>query len=154
MKRTPRILLIGLLAGVAGAALVGCKSLDKPASASFASVRVQGFSREQIRAATMVVFAQDGYTVVKLEGSELAFEKEGSRWDRIAYGNWMDNDAVWVRVNVSVLPLSDGVFLLQCQAFKVRDKGDRVFEEQVRMKNNHSKPYQALLDKVPGQLKR
>jgi hypothetical protein len=36
----------------------------------------------------------------------------------------------------------------------VRDKGDATFEQQVRLKNSHSKPYQALLDKVLGQVNR
>ena len=59
-----------------------------------------------------------------------------------------------MRVRVSVVPVSDGVFELRCQAFRVQHKGDAVFEEEVRLKKNRSKPYQALLDKVPGQLAR
>jgi len=153
MKLPPQILLTSMLLASASIGLIGCKSLDKPESASFASVRIQGHTVEQIRAATVVVFQQDGYTPVDVGRSEMVFEKQGSRWDRIAYGNWIDDASVWVRVRVSVVPLSEGVFRLQCQAFKVRDKGDAVFEEQVRLRNNRSKPYQALLDKVLGQLK-
>ena len=149
-----QILLTGLLLATASTTLVGCKSLDKPASASFASVRIQGGTPEQIRAATVVVFQQDGYTSVNVKQLEMVFEKEGSRWDRIAYGSWVDDASVWVRVRVSVDPISEGACWLQCQAFRVRNKGDPVFEEQVRLRNNRSKPYQALLDKVPGQLKR
>ena len=143
-----------MLLATAGAGVIGCKSLDKPHSASFASVQIQGHTAEQIRAATVVVFEQDGYAPADVGRSEMVFEKQGSRWDRIAYGSWIDDDAVWVRVRVSMVPLSEGVFRLQCQAFKVRDKGDAVFEQQVRLRNNQSKPYQALLDKVLGQLGR
>lgn len=62
--------------------------------------------------------------------------------------------SVQVRVRVSAVPVFDGVLELQCQAFRVQHKGDAVFEEEVRLKQNRSKPYQALLDKVPGQLAR
>ena len=147
-------LLASLLAAAASTALIGCKSLDKPDSASFASVRIQGHTAEQIRAATVVVFQQDGYTAVNVPRPEMVFEKEGSRWDRIAYGSFADDAAVWVRVKVSVAPLSDGAYRLQCQAFKVRDKGDRAFEQEVRLRNNRSKPYQTLLDKVLRQVNR
>jgi hypothetical protein len=34
----------------------------------------------------------------------------------------------------------------------VRHKGEATYEEVVRLKNNRSQPYQALLDKVPGRL--
>jgi hypothetical protein len=154
MKPIPQILLASIMAVVASTVVIGCKSVDKPISASFAWVEIQGHTPEQIRAATVVVFQQEGYTAVEVQRSELVFEKEGSRWDKIAYGGWMDDSGVWIRVRVSMVPLSDGVFRLQCQAFKVRDKGDAVFENQVRMGTNRSKPYQALLDKVPGRLVR
>jgi len=154
MKPPPWILLASLLLATASIALMGCKSLDKPASAGFASVQIQGHTAEQIRAATVVVFQQDGYTAVDAPRTEMVFEKEGSRWDRIAYGSWVDEASVWLRVRVSMVPISADTFRLQCQAYKVRDKGDALSEHQVRIMNNHSKPYQALLDKVLGQLQR
>jgi len=154
VKPIHRNILTSILLAVTSTALISCKSLDKPDSASFASVRIQGHTAEQIRAATVVVFQQDGYTAVDVQRAEMGFEKEGSRWDRIAYGSFVDDAAVWIRVRASVFPLSEGVFLLRCQAYKVRDKGDAVFEQQVRLRNNHSKPYQALLDRVLGQVNR
>ena len=153
MKATLQNFATSLWVASATLVLIGCKSMDQPNSASFASVRIQGHTAEQIRAATVVVFQQNGYLAVGGR-SEMVFEREGSRWDQIAYGGFVDDASVWVRVRVSVVPLSEGVFRLQCQAFKVRDKGDSVFEQQVRLKNNHSKPYQALLDKVLGQVNR
>ena len=154
MKPTAQILLAGVLLATASTALVGCKSLDKPASASFASVRIQGHTPDQIRAATVVVFQLDGYTATEVQRSEMVFEKEGSRWDQIAYGSWVNDAPVWIRVRASMVPLSADVFRLQCQAFKVRNKGDPLAEDEVKIRNNHSKPFQALLDKVLGQLKR
>ncbi len=100
------------------------------------------------------MFQQDGYVAAGGQRPEMIFEREGSRWDQIAYGSWVNDAPVWLRVRVSVVPLSADTFRLQCQAYKVRDKGDPFTEDQVRIRSNHSKPYQALLDKVLGQLKR
>ena len=116
------------------------------------AVRIQGHTSEQIRAATVVVFQQDGYTAVDVHRAEMVFEKPGSRWDRIAHGSWIDEAPVAVRVRVSVVPVSDGAFDLRCQAFRVRHTGEAVFEEQVPLKADQNKEFQDLLDKVPGRL--
>ena len=50
------MLLASLLLATASIVLIGCKSLDRPASASFASARIQGHTPEQIRGATVLVF--------------------------------------------------------------------------------------------------
>jgi len=150
--RFRKIPLTSLLVAVAGVAVIGCQSGGKPVSAPFAAVRIQGHTAEQIRAATAVVFQQNGYAAVNVHGAEMVFEKEGTEWDRIVHGSWMDQTPVQVRVRVSVVPVSNGMFELRCQAFRVKYKGDAAFEEEVRLKQNRSKPYQALLDKVPGQL--
>jgi len=153
MNAKPQRLLASLVLVTVSLGLVGCKSLDKPASASFASVRIQGRTPEQIRDATVAVFKQDGYLAVGTTPPNLVFEKEGSRWDRMAYGSWVDDQPVCIRVKASIVVLSEAACRLQCNAYMVRSKGDKVFEEEVRLKNNHSKPYQALLDKVLGRLK-
>ncbi|MCX6925706.1 MAG: hypothetical protein NT154_21215 [Verrucomicrobia bacterium] len=154
MKRTLQVLLDSILLVTAGTVLLGCKSMDKPASASFASVRIQGHTREQIRGATVVVFQQAGYAAADVSGADMIFETEGSRWDQIAYGSWVNDAPVWIRVRVSMVALSTDLYRLQCQAYKVRNKGDPLTEDQVIIKNRNSKPYQALLDKVLGQLNR
>jgi len=154
LKLTLRTLLAGLFVAAASAALIGCKSLNEPDSASFASVRIQGHTPEQIRGATVVVFQQEGYTAAGAQRPEMVFEREGTRWDQIAYGSWVNEAPVWLRVKVSMVPLAGDTVRLQCQAYKILNKGDPLAEEQVRIGHSHRKPYQELLDKVLGQLKR
>jgi len=154
MKPTLQNLVTGIFVAAVSIALIGCKSLNKPSSASFASVQIAGHTAEQIRAVSVVVFQRGGYTAVSGQRGEMVFEKEGSRWDQIAYGSWVNEAPVWIRVRVSMVPLSADTFRLQCQAYKVRNKGDPFIEDQVRIQNRHRKPYQALLDQVLGQLKR
>jgi hypothetical protein len=154
MKSSAQLLAASLALVILSPALIGCKSLDKPNSESFASVRILGHTPAQIRAATVVVFQQAGFVAARMEGEEMIFEREGSRWDQIAYGSWVEGGSVWVRARVTLVPMTDGYHRLACQAYQVRGKGDPVFEEQVRMKKNRSKDYQDLLVKVVGQLNR
>ena len=125
--------------------------MNKPGSGAFASVQIPGHTPEQVRGAALLEFEYDGYVPVEVKRDEMVFEKEGTRWDQIAYGGWIDN-RVWVRVNVWVVPLSGGLCQLQCQAFKVRDKGNPIGEEPVRLRSSQNKPYQAVLDKVAARL--
>src|ERR1039457_4239706 len=117
MRITLQILLASLVGALAGGVVIGCKSVDRPASESFASVRIQGHPPEQIRAATAVVFQQDGYTAMDVHHAKMVFEKTASRWDRIAYGNWIDEAPTTVRVRVLVAPVSNEMFDLRCEAF-------------------------------------
>ena len=147
-------LALAVLTVVMGLPGAGCKSLDQPASASFASVEISGHTADQIRAATVVVFQQDGYSSQNLKRKEMVFEKEGSRWDQIAYGDWVISGGVWIRVKAAVVPLADGRYRLECTAYRLTNKGTPTFEEEVRFTNARSKPFQALLDKVAQQLRR
>ena len=154
MRTTPRLLLATLLVACASASAIGCKSAGPPAPASFASVRIRDHTPDQIRAAAAVVFQQDGYTATDVRHAEMIFEKPGTQWERIAHGSWMDEAPVLVRVRLKVVAVANGAFELQCQAFQVRHKGEAPAEQELRLKNNRSAPYQALLDKVAGRLAR
>ena len=130
---------------------LGCHSTDRPASASFASTTITGNTPGQIRDAAIVVFRQDGYKATRIDPNSLLFEKEGTKMNEIAYGSWLGDVPVWVRVKASVEPLGEMTFRLQCRAFMVRDRG-RATEEEVALSNLHKGSYQKLLDKVAQQL--
>ncbi len=152
MKTMLQILLASLLGALTGGVVTGCKSVDQPGSGSFASVRIQGHTLEQVRAAIASVFRQDGYTATDVRHPEMVFEKPDSKWERVVQGSWVDERPFMIRVRVSVVPVSDGGFEIRCQAFSVRRKINASVEEEVRLKKSRSEPYQALLNKVPGSL--
>jgi hypothetical protein len=129
----------------------GCHSTDRPASASFASTTISGNTPGQIRDAAIVVFQQDGYKATRIDPNSLLFEKEGTKMNEIAYGSWLGDVPVWVRVKASVVPLGEMTFRLQCRAFMVRDRGTAT-EEEVTLSNLHKGSYQKLMDQVAQQL--
>jgi hypothetical protein len=130
----------------------GCKSTDKPESARFASVEIQGSTAAQIRDAIMAVFQAHEYLLARPGMTKLVFERKGSNWNNLAYGNWIDETGVWVRVKVSVVPLGETACRVECHAFLLRGRGEST-EEEIRVKNYRSGPYQKLMDEVAARLK-
>ena len=127
-----------------------CESTGKPASGQFASVELQGNTPGQIRDVAVEVFKEHQYVVSRSRPDTMVFEREGTEWDNIAYGNWMGG-AVWVRVKASIVPVSEGTFRLQCNAFMVRDRGGST-EEETKLTSLKSHSYQKLLDEVSQRL--
>jgi hypothetical protein len=125
---------------------LGCKSTGKPASAHFASVEIQGNTPGQIRDVTVEVFKEHEYLVTHSAPANMMFEKEGTEWDKVAYGNWLGG-AVWIRVRASIVPISEEKFRLQCNAFMVRDRGN-ASEEEVKLTSLQSHSYQKLLEEI------
>jgi hypothetical protein len=132
----------------------GC-SLGKPASASFASVVIANRNIEQIQQAAKAVFQGDGYSASAGSGNTLVFEKEGTQANNLAQNGLVGTHygaQTVIRVRTDIVDLGSGSFRLQCQTFMVRNAGDSFFEDEHRLANIRSGPYQKLLDEVAKRL--
>ena len=135
-------------------ASAGC-GLFRPGSASFASVKISNHSPEEIVQTTTQVFQADGYRGGS-SGTKMIFEKEGSRMSNLAYEGVVNThygSQTIVRVRAEVVDLGKGAHRLQCQAYMVRGAGEGFMEEEQRLVNARSRPYQSLLNQVADQLK-
>ncbi len=139
----PTLCLVVALA----AAVTGCQSTRSSSPSSFASVTIGGSSVENIRNVTIAVFERQGYKAASTEPDDLVFERVGSRADQRSFGNW-DGKRVWERVKAQIDYQLNGVYQLQCQAYIVRDYGQAAIEDEVRLVNRRSKPYQEMLNAV------
>ena len=128
----------------------GCQSLTAPAGAGFASVKIGGKTVEQIHAATVSGFQNEGYRA-ELGTDGLVFEREGSRWDEIAYGSNLGRDKLLNRVRAQVVDLGNGTCRLQCTAYAVRCAGPRI-EDETKLPHRRSGYYQGLLEQVAQKL--
>lgn len=154
MKQVPGLTLALTIACVALGS--GCRSVNKPASASFASVVIAGLSMEQIEETATAVFQADGYAAFRTQGGQMVFEKEGTQKDQIAYAGVVGahyGERVSVRVRTEIVDLGVGTLRLQCRAYIVRNAGQSFSEEEVPLLNMKSRPYQKLLDEVARRLK-
>lgn len=149
LKKSDALALLSLIA----LSVCSCRSLDQPASASFASVIIADRTDDEVHHAADAVFAEAGYESFIKPGGGMIFEKEGTRGNQIAHGGWIEDRSVRERVKAEIVTLPNGSHRLQCHAFMVRHAGDSFFEEEVRLANFRGGPYQKLLEQVAARLK-
>lgn len=133
----------------------GCR-LGKPASASFASVKIAGHSPQQIQEAAAKVFREDGYAVLAGGNGQMVFQKEGTRANNIGQNGLVGSyygEQTAIRVVAELIDLGEDSFRLQCQAYMVRNPGDSFFEDTHPLTNVRRMPYQRLLNKVASEVK-
>lgn len=134
-----------------------CSSMDKPASASFASVIISNQSLEKIHYAADTVFANNGYQSIRLPNRGQVFEKEATKGEQIAYAGFVgahEGERTIVRVRMGIQPQGAHAYLLDCKASVVTSPGDFVNEQTFPLFGFQSKPYQQLLDEIKGTLQR
>ncbi len=147
---TPRILLLGILAGCL-IGLAGCESAKQPGSQSHASVQIHSRSSAEIQQTTTAVFREKGYALALATPGEMVFERPGSRSDALKWGG-LDGKGVTMRVKIQVTEYV-GSHLLQADAYAVRNSDDAFFQSESRNILLNRRPYQKLLDEVADRLK-
>jgi hypothetical protein len=153
-----RIPVRGILRSWAGIAwllcwitAVGCRSTGQADSTILASVVLRGNTPGQIGQVTREVFQKHEYTVAEAGLDRLVFEKKGSGMNNLAYGSWLPDEPIWVRVRASIVSVGEEAFRLQCRAWLVRDRGSAA-EEEIRIGHMHHRPYDELLGEVAARL--
>jgi hypothetical protein len=132
-----------------GFSAAGCRTAGNSPGSRFAWVVIRGNTPGQIENVTREVFVENGYLSATSRSNTMVFERKGSALDEVAYGGLI-NQAVWVKVTADVVPVGEAAFRLECNAYRVEDKGTPT-EEETRLWRSH--PYQKLLDQVATRLK-
>lgn len=153
---SPRIRVLGLWLALlvsccVGLFFAGCASEGKPSSSRFAFVKIQGNTPGQICDVATQVFHAHGYEGTRSDLSHLVFEKKATGMSNLTYGNWGDGPLT-LRVKADILPDGEQTYLLECQAYMVRDKGGSL-EEEIKMGKMKNGPFQTLLDEVANRLR-
>ena len=105
--------------------LAGCR-LAAPGSASFASVVIPNRSPSEIQSAAAQVFQADGYVGGRTGPMQMAFQKDGTHGQNLAYegiANTHYGAQSVVRVRAEIVDLGNGSYRLQCHAFIATKKG-------------------------------
>jgi hypothetical protein len=129
--------------------LAGCRTPPPAGSGSLAWVEIAGRTSAEIRQTVNTIFQEDGYHLVTNSAWATIFEKPGSGLNNLADGGWFSG--VTVRVSVHISPQSNASYLLHCDAFMVRDAGDRSVEEARKIHFKRG-PYQKLLNRVKSRM--
>lgn len=129
----------------------GCSSMDKPASASFASVVIVNQTPAKIRQAVIAVFQDNGYSILPQTDGSLAFQREATRSEQLSYAGiagTQEGERVAMRVLVNIQPKNPSAYWVGAKAYAVCNPDQPVFENTTALFNFQSGPYQKLMDQV------
>jgi len=130
--------------------LAGCRSHPAPQQLPISELVIHGNTPGQIRKVTEAVFTEKGYETMHKSGqSPMVFEKKGTKWENLAYGDW--SGPVWIRVDVSLERAGEEAFRLDYKARLLQDRGETT-EEEVRMAHINVRPFQEILAEIGKRL--
>lgn len=152
--KTRRMFALGvrMLFILAAICAAGCKSLDKPASVSFASVSLsRAYTTEQIQEAAVKVFQQNGYQSLPQPDGSLMFEREATRGEQISYAGiygTQQGEKVVIQVRMTIQVRDSGTWWVGCKAFAVSNPDDPINSSTTPLMHFQSKPFQKLMEDV------
>lgn len=121
-----------------------------PDDGSLASVFITNSTRAAISEVTFNVFRESGFMLKTSAGGELVFEREGTKWDTLAYGGWFES--IWIRARIAVVAYELGVFRLSCKVYRVDGRGDLAMGEEKLVSRKSAEYYQGLLNQVRSRI--
>ena len=134
-----------LLVGIA--CLGGCSTTDQADSGEMASVTISGHTDAEIQRATAKVFLSNAYQQVDLR----TFEKQGTGWDKMAYGGWSSNP-VWIRMRINITSAGAGQSILAGDAYAVVDRNEATMEEEKKLSVSYRSECKKILDQAKARL--
>ena len=128
----------------------GCSSTSKKAPGFQASIRLENVPRDEIQQTVEKVFAAQQWELYR-GGPELVFDRKAGGMETFAYSSW-SGKGVHSRAKVTIKNDGTGGYIVGCNAYVVRDRGDPVFEEEQKLIRLSGGEYQKLLDEVKKKL--
>jgi hypothetical protein len=141
-----------VLAPVLLALFAGCQTFNSPPANNLASVTITNRTMPQIASAIQEVFATHYFQGSQTGPYGFTYERPGNRMNNLAYGSYMFDEKVTVRVKVNVQPVYGGQFLLSCNAALVEDANDPIFQDSHQVRLLRKWPYAELLRDIRTQL--
>jgi len=121
-----------------------------PDDGSLASVFVTNTTRSAISEAAFLVMRENGFIYKTSAEGSMVYEREGSKWDQVAYGGWFEK--IWTRVRIAVDAYQIGVFRVSCKVFRVDGRGDLSMGEERLISPKNAEYYQGLLNQVQARI--
>jgi len=137
------------LVGLCLALLEGCQSPNTSRSDALVSATVDCSSLARVRVAVIKVFEAAEFEGKSVFDPEMVLERRGSLGDNLLHGGLLSGKTI-ERVRVRVTPIGAETFRLDCNAFTVQYAGDRVMEEEYRIRRRG--PYLQLLEQIQRQV--
>jgi len=147
-----RNLMAAALAGVLALCVTGCQSFSDVPSGKLASITITNQSMANVADATAAVFASHGFNGGQTAPGQYTYTRPGSRTDNLAYGSFMFDEMVTIKVVVVTKQLTPGSIFVGCNAWLVEADNDPVFEDAHKVRQLRKWPYEQLLKDIQTQL--
>ncbi|MGO9588125.1 MAG: hypothetical protein ACLP2Y_18260 [Limisphaerales bacterium] len=147
-----RNLMAAALGGVLGLCVTGCQTFNKPAPDTLTSVLITNKSMTDINQAVAGVFASHGFDGGQTAPGQFTYTRLGTRANNLAYGSYMFDEAVTIRIVVTLRQLNPTSTVVACNAWLVEAADDPVFADSHQVRQLRKWPYEQLLKDIQTQL--
>ena len=130
----------------------GCQSFKGSNPGYLASVNIANHTVEEITNAMTTVFVVNGFNGGKTGTNEFTFRRQGGTADQIAYGSYMFNETVMVKVVVNLQQITTNWIRMGCNAWRVKSEGDVTFSESYKVGSMNKGPYEEMLNDIKTRL--
>jgi hypothetical protein len=157
MRRLIKNLSSCLLLGVALTWLCGCASTgtdDARNTGPSAMINLVARDEESVRAALIDSFTRENFKLSFSSVHSLLFERRGSSMSTLLHGGWPGLDEpAWLRAKIIIQPTGDNAYIVTCNASRVQDKGENLFEEEKLLTGSKATPFAKILQRARDSLK-
>lgn len=139
------------LVGALGLCVTGCQTFNATPSGNLASVTITNQSMSAVANAVAAVFATHGFEGGQTGANQFTFTCPGSRTDNLAYGSYMFDEVVTVKVVVTTKQLNPNSIYLGCNAWLIEAANDPVFQDEHKVRLLRKWAYAQLLKDIQTQ---
>ena len=130
----------------------GCQSFSNVPAGNLASVTITNQPMAKVVQATTAVFTAHGFNGGQTGANQYTFTCPGSRTDNLAYGSFMFNETVTVKVVVLTKQLTPRSIYVGCNAWLIEGENDPVFQDDHKVRMLRKWPYEQLLKDIQTQI--
>ena len=141
-----------VLAGALGLCVIGCESFSNVPSGKLVSITITNQPMANVVQATTAVFATHGFSGGQTGANQFTFTCPGSRSDNLAYGSYMFDEVVTVKVMVITKQLTTNSIYVGCNAWLIESANDPVFQDDHKVRMLRKWPYEQLLKDIQTQV--
>jgi hypothetical protein len=130
----------------------GCESFSSAPSGDLASVTISNRPMSEVQTAITNVFVARMFSGGKSGTNQFTYKRAGSSMDNLAYGSYMFDHPVTLKVVVTTRQQTPDLIVVGCNAWLVEAENDPVFQENHPVHSLRKGPYEELLKEIKMQV--
>ena len=130
----------------------GCQSFEGSPSGDLAAVTITNRPIADVKTAVTNVFVARMFQGGQSGTNQFTYRRAASRMDNLAYGSYMFEHPVTVKVVVTTRQQTPDVIIVGCNAWVVEAENDPVFQENHPVHSLRKGPYEELLKQIKAEV--